>query len=122
MYIFGASAWPVLKRSDAVYNDVGPGDQRGESLRVEIGERSFGRRSGERSALRFGESTRDRGDDKAALLQIFGNGLADQATGAEHGDGGLSRRHGHHPGLAIISQRMAIVAPKPGKPKANQML
>ena len=43
-----------------------------------------------------------------------------EAGGAEDGDGRCAT-HAHHPGFAIINQTIAITAPKPGKPNANQI-
>lgn len=55
------------------------------------------------------------------MVVVVSDKAADQAGGAEHQNGPRVHRVLQN-GFAIISQRIAIVAPKPGKPNANQRL
>ena len=71
--------------------------------------------------LRRRQCARDTDHPKAARAEIVGHDATDQAGGAKQEN--VSRGCGHlvrQNGFAIISQRISITAPKPGKPNANQ--
>ncbi|MFK4527795.1 hypothetical protein ABIF90_005776 [Bradyrhizobium japonicum] len=69
--------------------------------------------------LRGRQAACDADHAKSPHAQIVGDEAPDQAGGAEHQNGWLGHRISQN-GFAIISHRINIVAPKPGKPNANQ--
>jgi hypothetical protein len=93
-----------------------------DSPSLERYERSLNRLRIQRSPLRPRESTRSSDDRESTLKEFKGHAMADQAIGSENHDTRQGLAHGSdHTGLAIISQMISITAPKPGKPKTNQI-
>ena len=123
VHIAGPAARAILEHADAVHDDVDAAlrQERRESVRLEFSHRAGHGAIAECFGLGRGEPARDGHDRKAFADERLGHGLADEARGAEDRD----RREGfadkgQSDGFAIMSQTIAITAPKPGKPKANQ--
>jgi hypothetical protein len=64
------------------------------------------------------QTSRERHYGKAAAREVANDRRTDQSGGAENAT--QRRRIARFPGLPIMSPRMASLAPKPGKTKANQ--
>ena len=119
MHGVGVASGAILEHAEAVHDDIHVmlAQQACQRGRVEDEDRQL---DIERAhCLRGRQAARETDHAKPARAQIVRDEAADQAGGAEHQNGSLVHRVLQN-GFAIISQRISIVAPKPGKPNANQ--
>jgi|GEM_PF-5696642 len=113
------AAGPVLEHAEAVHDDIDGmlAEHSRQRSRIQDEDRQLDVQRAH--LLRRRQLTCHAYNAKATRTQIVGDEAADQAGGAEQQDGSLTHCAPHN-GFAIISQRISIVAPKPGKPNMNQ--
>ncbi|MGY4599621.1 hypothetical protein ACVWXL_007367 [Bradyrhizobium sp. GM22.5] len=119
MHRVGIAAGAVLEHAEAVHDDIDRvlTKEARQSRRIEGEDRQLDVQRAH--LLRHRQAARHPDHAKSMRAKIVGDVAADQAGGAEHENGSLAHDLPQN-GFAIISQRISIVAPKPGKPNANQ--